>query len=376
MTRRGLIVAVLLLVALSGCIGDGSKTQASETDDALPDGFSAEQVPYERVSQLSDVDGEVAYVGKNDTGSYLVHGDSIIAHAPVITQYRFQGGEWAYITGDGEGERYVYIDGERHGPYDEAYLPAKVVESWAYGASVDGDNKLFYKGIDISQKYRFTAPEYAVVNEELAYAALAGSTDETVIVRGDAELTRGTDVKPAVDSINDKLLYARTADDGTVTLRYGIKNIPTGYETVRGYTGINNSLYYIASDRGSGDHVLSFPEENEYGPYDHVERIVSVAGYPAIVVSDEESGGADITYRGETYGGDHDVAPSSVTAANDNIAYYARPDGGIISGTGSIIYDGQELDTIYNPQDRITAVDGKLVFAAERNGNTYLVHEQ
>lgn len=380
-TVAGMLLLAVMLTA--GCLhGGGSAEEAPEQDTSpLTDRFTMQELPHDAHS-LKAVNGTPAYIAANGSGEYLVHGPDVIASAPAIETFYYNDGEWGYVTRDAprdaspaETDWFVHHGDYTSDPYDRVQTFIPVKGTWAYSAEQDGETVLVYKDNQVAMKYDLDTPQPTAIGDRLAYVARNG--DETIIVYDGNEEDRGQDIRPTIWGLGGKLSYPRTrstADaDNLKTLIFGRKHITTPYTTVKHPVWMNGSVFYVGRN-ATGDFIEQYPEERTDGPFQQITWMgatenkvlytVAVDGDMYLQAGDER--------LGDTY---DTIKTYSITPVNGTIAFVAQNDGALASAE-FIVYDGNRVAEQFSNIRGLTAVNGRLMFLADRDGTSYLVREE
>jgi hypothetical protein len=340
------------------------------------------------------------------------------------------GGKVAYIVTRSDGKKRILYDGTEYGEgFDQALMPTLIagklfyagVKNNRYYAVYDGqeigkdffsiwspgeyDGKpiyigelvgksvLVYNGSEISNASYDYVWSYTIIDGKIAYlASKAGETYTALKINPQTSESR-RDIPP--EGIKSVVVY-----DG---VEYGRE-----YDTVSFPMDAGGKLLYIALSKGKEFTVLGGLKGKEY---DEISEPVSLDGKPAYIA--EKGNDSILVYDGREMQSYDRIDVSSLRVVDGKISYLAA-DSSTKKGKYFIVYDGVEIGKDYDSvlsfaasgekqayvADKKTArsvvyadgdtgkqyskidagsltfYEGKLTFAAQKNGIWYVVSEE
>lgn len=379
--RRITAAMMLVTVVLSaGCLSMFGGEKDSGEQSSIPDGFVKADLPYNDIEKFQVFNDTVTYIGVNASGEYLMHGETVVAPAEDIYQYRYNDGRWAYIEkidsedGGEMGDDYIlHYDGYTSPKYDLIDQLVGVGNSWAYVVHNDSANtfKAFYKGQPIGLKYDEVVG-VAEVDDNLAYWGRVNNN--TVVVHDGNEVKRGDDLVGGVADVAGKftyVMYDGPVESRTATIVRGGRWHPTSYTNVRNMHRINNSLAYagvnITDGTLAGFYVVH--GEERYGPFDTVTELREHDGRLLFVA--EKDYKKRLWYDGKWVTGYYrTLKEHTLTPVGSMFAYKASN----TSQASQIFYGDRTLDV--NGRTTLAEQNGGLVIAVDRPDDSYLLKEQ
>jgi len=293
---------LVVLVAIAGCVDSSSEAVRDEVvTEEFQDGFVEEEVKYGDIESLTDVDGELAYIGltTNEAGlwnesfigfggerlaeDYLVKPISNDMNTPLSVD-----GSLAYWASDG-GDEFVVVDGEEGKRHSSVSRLSEIKGKLAYRA-VDSESS--ENESDASDDADIIeAPEFGDFEEFTVYDGqrLADQVEDTPVSfprEVDGELT----------------FVAERSDRWFIV--HGGEEVGRQYVNATAPRGVNGTLAYKAvTDAGE---VLVYDGEAVRGPVNRIDMdsVTAVGGDPAVVV--ENDGEQFIAFQGEEWGRAYD----------------------------------------------------------------------
>ena len=309
--------------------------------DTLPV-FEEKEIPYppgttEHTFGMQDVaavNGKIAYTVFNGDGVSLMLDGIEIARGAAIDSIADINGKVAYSlqkSADDEKTVIVYDGKELGGQYDNTLNPVSVGGKLAYVAVQGNKTFIVYDGNEIGKEY-FSADSPADVNGELAYVGYKNQSDEAknkgvVVWKGDeifwyAHLPSG---------VNGKLAYVDERYEGIygVSVIYGSEDDWRDYANIADIKWIGGKLAYTATE--DLDKYFLVYDDKEVGKEYYYVR-------------------SPMEYKGKLL----------------YIATLSGPE----SPSEALIWDGKKItDDYYAIVNDPVIINGKLVFAAEKNTN-------
>jgi hypothetical protein len=353
---------------------------------------------YDSIQGLMELSSKPLFLASQEGRQFIVHdGKRIGAEYDSVDSYQIINGTLAYVARQNSTTFIVYSGKEYGLEYDRADSPSSVAQKLAYKAYKGNKQYVVYDGWETGPYDYVSFP--MEINNSLAFYALIGSRS-SIYLRGQ-ELGRKYDkVEEAYSEINGGLVYAASLG-GKTFIVYSGKEIGREYDYAAGLTSINGTTAYIASKNGK--YYVVYDGKALKG-YDRVSLPRIVAGRIAYAAA--KNGKDIIVYDGSEVGTEYDSVDPSFESVRDTLLYkgllngkYAVVYGGDVIGSNyssvnsfvdvsgrlayiarknnlaSVIYDGTEISG-FERIDSLNQVNGKLIFAAQRNGKWYLLWEK
>lgn len=387
MQRQGIVI-ILAAVVLAGCLS----SQASDEKPEI-DGFEVQELPYDGVKSVQEADGRIAFVARNETGDYLMHGERIVGMAPHISRVVYNGTTWAYATnGTANLTGYDQIEWQIHvGDHtsDQTYnLPfvEPAGDSWIYGGNYFGEH---YYVMSEDRYINASGLNTKVIDGQLAYTRQ--TEDGFELVHGGEVVSENVSGQARIWNVDGDLAYSQKTDKTTQIsedyafnrsiVHIGDETIGAGYDRVIDIVrGNDDRLYYVAenittnrydlinhsSDRVMIDAAIIEPEVRPYrGSIAYINKTENAVygGGNRITYSDQWLLESDIEVL------DGDLVYQMTNVSSDDRSEHQQ----------SIVYGDRRIDI---PADAFpvtwTAVDGRFViyFSTDDPDGQYMAWEK
>ena len=372
--------ALILLIIFSGCVSNDQSQNAVPTTHAISydsgTGFLEQPTGYDNITTFTSVYGKLVYVASKNNKAVAV------------------------------------FDGSEHGAeYDTVIGPVWADGKIGYVASQNNKNFIVYDGKEIGRNYDAVINYFNIIGGQPLYMAVKNG--KSLVVHGDAEIGTEYDSVQNLRDYNGKIAYIAWKDNKTFIMYDGAKTAE-GYDSLEflrdsrtenlSYTaskGDKKFIFYngeLIGGDGFDDIVspifVNAEGKLSYGTMENGKMTITygdqqiedyvgmslggffkeVNGKLAYSVSDINTDSVKVflVYDGQTVGvGKRYDEITNADIIGGNIAYIA------LNGDKRLLVYGDketnlDYDNITNPQE----IDGKLVFAAERNGTWYVVSER
>lgn len=295
------------------------------------------------------------------------------------------GGQLAYVAHKqvmsdepesmGDTKECVIYSGEQMGRCYDSVKGLTAVDGKPAFVATNGEDTFVVRGEEAIRELNSTVNSPIVaVGGRLAYK-VSKNGEEVLVVNGQ-EIGQGYDfIDPRwLATINGSVAY-RAEDDGEEFIVFRGDRRGEQYAEVAFPRNAGGELAYVGGNETGtlGENVVVYGGETLGEQYDGVywEGWV-VNGVPAFIARQDEN---EVVVVGGSEQGSYDRVPRGTNAIQDvngRPVYVAR------EGGNSFVVYGEKA--VRNGYDFVLAgpieVNGKLVFAAERNGSIYLVQQQ
>lgn len=328
--------------------------------------FSERKIEYEQISQLTSVDGKLAYVARQGDKNFVVHDGE-------------EGKKYPLGNFQGEPRLSIQTLSEVNGKVAYEIAPEQVIEFFVYGEKeVKADGVMTTSPVGVNGKLAYVRGSNIVFDgEELGlgfYPAevngkLAYGDKGTITYNGKKYGSEYGYVGPPKE-VNGKLTY-KAEEAGKQFIVYGgeemkkYASIPSRDFRIFSPVGIAGNLAFKLS---YGDQSCIVMGGKERKKYDRVSSPVEVDGKLTYVA--EEDGEYFVVHGEREHERYHRVWHLREIGGNPT---YVVPDKNlkgdfIVWGDKKV---GEDYDLVIAP----TEVDGKFVFAGRRGSSWYIVEE-
>jgi hypothetical protein len=301
---------------------DTDDTSSSSPDEESESRFTSVEKSYE-IIEVKGVGDQVAVRGENGTGEILELGDETVARETVIPHFTGVNGEIYYVLNRNDS-RYLFNDGE---PVSEGYSTITSLRNiggeWAMAVQESLMPQYIVKGGEkIGQDY-YEAMYPAWVNGELAHKAVKGT--DNVIVHGGEEQKVYPEVGYPIEA-EGKLTY-RVQQLNTEFIQHGDEKIASNYSSVERVMSSEDKLTYIINDNGELKLIRDGEDLLKDNWQIHPDTTRWVGGHLAYVVT--RANDEYLVYDGEIIGEEYSVPshPGMIANVDGKIAFAAKKDG-------------------------------------------------
>lgn len=261
--------------------GEKSPEEKNQPGDKTLE-LAKKKVDYYWVSDLSEVNGKLAYEATKDSKSFFVYGNTKIGYNFTLeSDLVGLNGEVAFVAGHGSwGSREFVVSGDERGDkYGEITGGLTVVNgklAYIAGKGWGFDRFVVYGGEEVGKKYE-DVYELAEVNGKLTYVAKKGS--DRIIVFGGEEVGEEYCCHSDPTEVNGKLAYIAgktysAGKKGKYLVVHGGKESKK-YPFIHRLTEISGRPTFIVKE---GDQEFIVHGEKESKKYDRVYPPTEIDG--------------------------------------------------------------------------------------------------
>jgi hypothetical protein len=372
--------AVCLLV-LQGCVSnngsDDFSSVKSPADSSVPvqrSGlvFDEQRTEYDNITIFAKRFGELVYLAAKDGKTVAVNrGEELGKDYDSVIGLVWADGIIGFRAIK-DGKRFVVYNGSPVGSeYDEVIKAFRIVDGKkAFIAVQNGKNFVVYDGNELGKEYD-SVTGLAVYGGKLAYTAWKGG--KPFIVFDGKEIPNDYDYVELLPEINTSLAYIAVTGSSNIIYYNGTTiGLDEGYDWIYLPVIVNGKLAYQASV--GNESFLVYDGVKIYAP-SAGEKIggvyQDVGGMIAYNIVSAD-GKQYVAYDGKTFG---------KGAGYDSVYNYDSVNGKLlfvaVRGERTfIVFDGKEIGQEYDPVTTPQVIDGKIMFAGEKDGVWYILKER
>lgn len=372
--RKNLLLFLSLagLVLLAGCV---SNPFSNQNNPQKPE-FEKSQVPYQKVSDLAEVNGKLAYKAENETDEFIVYkGEKLGSNYLTVGSPRQVNDKLVFSAADSYSH-FIVVDSSPQAEFDLIRSIKEINGNLAYLAK-EGDQKYLVLG-GKKTKIEYNAVQLYEVAGKPVYIVRKPEKEYLVI---DEKETEKYDSVGVPKEVNGKVAYVAYQGNQSFVV-YDGRKIGQEYDKIRGLTEVKNELAYRVIDEGrtfliKGDKVIS--DKYKIDPSIHrfevqgSNQAVTARGKPVFRVWQTPQ---EFLIKGKNRSKRHNIV-FGLKEVQGNLAFIAVDyvNNNRDKRVERIIYQEHEGE----PFDKVTIpveVNNKLVYGAKKNSTWYLVQEK